>query len=213
VAADISTEEPIGSSEVATLRGRVRSETAAWHDRVDAVVAGPNAFESRDAYVDLLGRLYELHATFESRLVDSSLDETWGRLGIDVAAHRRAPLCATDLERLGAKPAAKSITSTKFATPGHALGCLYVLEGSSLGGRTVARLVRARIGDVPTSFFTGQGRAKPPPWTSVVKAMARFDSEGGDGDTVVAGACETFASFAAHLDRDVLIETATGAWA
>jgi len=213
VTGDTSTKEPVGSSEVATLRGRVRSETAAWHDRVDAVVAGPNAFASRDAYVDLLGRLYDLHATFESRLVDSSLDETWTHLGIDVAAHRRAPLCATDLEHLGAKPVAKLITSMKFETPGHALGCLYVLEGSSLGGGTVARMVHARIGDVPTAFFTGQGRAKPPPWTSVVKALARFDSEGGDGDTVVAGACETFASFAAHLDRDGLIETATGACA
>jgi heme oxygenase len=201
------TKEPKGLCETSTLRGRIRSETATWHDRVDAIVAGSNAFESRDAYVDLLGRLYELHSTFESRLADSGLSATWRHLGIDVAAHFRAPLCAADLKRLGAAPVANSITSTTFMTPGYALGCLYVLEGSSLGGRTLARMVRARIGDVPTTFFTGHGRAKPPPWTAVVTALVRFDAEGGDGDTVVAGARATFASFAAHLERNAQTET------
>jgi heme oxygenase (biliverdin-IX-beta and delta-forming) len=190
---------PVEASDTTSLRWRVRSETSVWHDRVDAVAGGPNTVESRGGYIDLLGRLYELHTSFESRLADPRLHGAWRHLGIDLPVHRRAHLCADDLETLGAAPANTPVTSSSLATSGHALGCLYVLEGSSLGGRVVARIVRDRIGNVPVAFFTGRGRAKLAPWTSVLKALTRFDTEGGDGDTVIAGACDTFATFASHL--------------
>jgi heme oxygenase len=84
---------------------------------------------------------------------------------------------------------------------GHALGCLYVLEGSSLGGRTVARIVRATLGEVPMTFLTGDGRSDPVPWLSLCNALARFEARGGDGGAVVSGACGIFAAFADHLNR------------
>lgn len=81
------------------------------------------------------------------------------------------------------------------------MGCLYVLEGSALGGRIVAGMVRAALGEMPTSFLTGGGRR--PLWPAVRAALRRYDQQDGDPDAVVDGAVSTFAIFAAGLARAV----------
>jgi hypothetical protein len=66
----------------------------------------------------------------------------------------------------------------------------------------VARVVRATIGEVPTSFLTGVGRPDPAPWLMVCGALELFEALGGDGDAVISGACETFAAFADRLGNE-----------
>ena len=119
-----------------------------------------------------------------------------GRRTWTIADHCRAGLLVADLAELGVTPTARS-ELPPFPCFGHALGCLYVLEGSALGGRIVAGMVRAAIGEVPTAFLTGQGRGHQ--WPAVRSALRCFDAQGGDGDAVVAGAVSTFAVFARQL--------------
>jgi heme oxygenase len=179
----------------------VRVETAAWHHQVEAVADLPNSVHTRGEYVALLSRLYELHSSLERELAAPRFHDAWRSVGVDISAHRRAHRLEADLMVLGATMPTGSRESTPLATFGHALGSLYVLEGSSLGGPTVARIVRATLGDVPTTFLTGEGRSRPPPWLAVCAAMACFDARGGDGDAVVSGACDSFAAFADHVGR------------
>jgi heme oxygenase (biliverdin-IX-beta and delta-forming) len=190
----------VGQHRVA-LRVRLRTETAGWHDRVEAVADVPGSISTRGEYVAMLSRLYELHFTLESELANARFREAWPSVGVNLFAHRRAHLLAADLTELGASMPAGSPGPDPFATFGHALGCLYVLEGSSLGGRTVARIVRSALGEVPVTFLSGKGRSGPSPWLTVCTALSRFDALGGDGDAVVSGACDTFAVFADHLER------------
>jgi heme oxygenase len=184
------------------LRGRLRVATSSWHSRVEAAADLPASIRTRDDYVDLLGRLYDLHAGFESRLAENRFDEGWRRVGVDLSRHHRAYLLAADLETLGTSATSGWPLSSPLSTFGHALGCLYVLEGSSLGGRTVARIVRATIGEVPTTFLTGIGRPDLAPWPMVCSALELFETLGGDGEAVISGACETFAVFADRLGKD-----------
>ena len=183
------------------LRGRLRTETAGWHSLVEAAADIPASVDTRDDYVDLLGRLNDLHAGFECQLAARTFDNDWRRVGIDIGQYVRTGLLVADLRELGATARFTWLPSLPLSTFGHALGCLYVLEGSSLGGRTVARFVRAAIGDVPTTFLTGTGRPDPAPWVSVCNALVLFEAHGGDGDTVISGACDTFAAFADHLGQ------------
>jgi heme oxygenase len=188
--------DPTGKS---ALRVRLRFETASWHERVEEAADVPHTIRTRGAYVDFLVRLFQLHSSFETRLGSMPLRGAWCSVGVDLSVHRRAHLLVGDLMELGEPTPASSLGSTPFATFGHALGSLYVLEGSSLGGRAVARIVRSALGKVPTSFLVGEGRSLPLPWSNVCSALSRYDSQGGDGDAVVAGACDTFAVFAQHL--------------
>jgi heme oxygenase len=184
------------------LRRNLRIATSGWHSRVEAAANLPASIGTRDDYVDMLGRLYDLHAGFESHLADSRFDEGWRRVGVDLSRHHRAYLLAADLHTLGTSATSGWLLSSPLSTFGRALGCLYVLEGSSLGGRTVARVVRATIGEVPTTFLTGVGRPDPAPWPMVCSALNLFETLGGDGDAVISGACETFAAFADRLGKE-----------
>jgi heme oxygenase len=191
------------------LRERLRTETAEWHDRVEALTDVPRSVRTRADYVGLLARLHFLHLGFECRLGAVGFDPGWRSVGVDIARHGRAGLLAADIAVLAAdpeqpgparsRPATGSVWSPTVPSFGHALGCLYVLEGSALGGRLVADIVRATLGDVPTTFLNSEGRLQDKPWPAVVGALQRFEAQGGDGNQVIAGACDAFATFAVHL--------------
>ena len=123
----------------------------------------------------------------------------WRDIGIDVSSHLRAPLVVADLHRLAAPIPTVAPKRAPFATFGDALGCLYVLEGSALGGQVVAGQVADAIGEVPTAFLTGGGRPTAMLWASVRSGLQRYESQGGDSDAVVAGARVTFAAFGERL--------------
>jgi heme oxygenase len=181
------------------LRQRLRLETTTWHDNVEMLVDIPGSVRSRDSYADLLGRLSVVHESLEDLLSAPMFEPGWRGVGLDIAAHRRAHFLAADLSDLGRRGVTGALRFAPLATFGQALGCLYVLEGSALGGPTVARLVQAALGEVPVAFLTGQGRHGLVLWRAICDALERFDAHSRDGDEVVAGACQTFAAFADHL--------------
>jgi len=185
----------------AGLPERLRAETAQLHARVEEVVDVAGRVRTRADYIGLLGALAGLHAGLESQLLASNWDRAWAGLGVNIADHCRAGQLVADLDELGA-PAADSAQIAAFPTFGHALGCLYVLEGSALGGRIVARMVTAAIGDVPTTFLSGHGRGHQ--WPVVREALRGYAKLGGDGDAVVTGAVVTFSAFATGLAQPVM---------
>ncbi|MFD3443561.1 biliverdin-producing heme oxygenase [Microbacteriaceae bacterium 4G12] len=186
-------EAPGGETEA--LPARLRRETASLHAQVEAATGLPGSVRDRGQYVALLQRLHGFHSAVESRLGQADWAEHWDRLGIDLASHGRAGLLAQDLDALGApapRPAEHLRGIDSFPC---ALGCLYVTEGSSLGGRIIGPAIRSTVGDVPTGFFESSGRQHPSPWRTVTRALRRFGDEDGDAAAVVQGARHTFLAF------------------
>ncbi len=188
-----STEDRPGPHE--DLPALLRRETASLHARVEAATGLPGSILDREQYVALLQRLHEFHAAVEARLDDPCWTEEWTRLGIRLADHRRAHLLARDLEVLGAPAPPPALGFHDIDGLPGALGCLYVTEGSSLGGRIIGPAIRAAIGDVPTGFFAGAERDHPAPWRALTAALRRFGDSGGDASGVVQGARSTFLAF------------------
>ncbi len=182
---------------VVDLPRRLREETSNLHRSVEDGVDLPASVRTRGEYVDLLDRFFQLHAPLEQRLASSVWGQRWTEHGIDLERHARAHLLADDLFRLDAVPSSRPVFLPQLRTFGEALGCLYVLEGSSLGGQVLAPAIRSAVGDVPVSFLAGEGREHPKPWRAVGEALRRFDAR--QADSVVLGARGTFAAFGAHL--------------
>lgn len=175
----------------------LREQTADVHRRVEDAVDLPGSVRSRDDYVALLGRLYDLHAPLERRLALRAWSPCWDELGIALETHRRTHLLEDDLDRLGAPAVARDVPVPPLEAFGEALGCLYVLEGSAIGGRVLAPALRAAVGGVP-AFFAGGGRSRARAWQSLHAAVRRAD-DGLTGD-VLRGACADFAAFDSHLE-------------
>lgn len=82
-------------------------------------------------------------------------------------------------------------------TPAQLVGALYVVEGSTLGGQVIARLLKEQLGvkaNAGASFFAGHGKATPDRWTDFV-AFAYGACPGGETETICQSALDTFAAF------------------
>jgi heme oxygenase (biliverdin-IX-beta and delta-forming) len=89
------------------------------------------------------------------------------------------------------------------------LGCVYVLEGSTLGGRVISGQVQARLGaGVTRLFLDGYGQRTGESWQTFRAALAaatrhHLGAPSGNGRSVegriIAGAKATFEAFTAWL--------------
>ena len=180
------------------LPSRLRRETADLHSAIETATGLPQTVHSRLDYQCLLARLLGFHQAAELVLADSRWDIGWAEHGLDPRRHLRSHLLEHDLRAMRVAPPPCATAFGGINTFPGALGCLYVVEGSALGGRMIAPAIRAAIGDVPLTFFTGAGRGHPSPWRAVTGALRQF-GHGGDCAAVIDGARMTYAAFQRYV--------------
>lgn len=175
---------------LATLRDR----TAALHERVERAADIPARLASPAAYADLLVRFHGFYAPLEDRLAAVA-----GFDALDLGPRRKAHRLEDDLRVLGRAAGPRCERLPLIRTPADAFGCLYVLEGATLGGQIVRRDVARRFGYGPgtgCSFFSSYGDQLRPMWVAFGDALTRFaDRQPDASEAVVAAAAETFTRF------------------
>jgi heme oxygenase len=177
------------------IAGRLKTETAAAHDRLDARL---DLLASRDRYAAALTRFWGFYAGAEPLL-----DRWHAEAGLlDWPERRKLEALRADLLALGHTPAEiEALPVRRFAGPpgvGTGLGWLYVLEGATLGGAVIARHLRKQQTVPPTAmrFHTLYGRQLGARWRAFHAALARWVGDDAvRSDVVVAGALSTFAAF------------------
>ena len=86
----------------------------------------------------------------------------------------------------------------RFGSYPEALGVLYVLEGSTLGGRVILRRVGSTLGVRETwagRFFNGYGNNTGLMWSRVIRLLNESDLDVGDAAIVESSAIATFRAF------------------
>lgn len=183
-----------------TLLERLKIETRPAHDRIERAVDIESRITSQDAYRALLARLYGFHAAWEP-LAEAALgDPAFFR------ARRKTGLLVRDLTALGLGeddvarlPLCEGLRP--MPGPAAALGAMYVVEGSTLGGALIARLVERRLGLLPETgcaYFRSYGRSTAAMWRSFGARLLSASSPATD-DAVVASACLTFEAMESWL--------------
>lgn len=185
----------------APILQRLRRDTHAQHEAVEAnpfneALGAGTATAAQTAW--FLGKLYGFVQPLEKQLaaLAPTLDPAW-----ELPARRRAHLIPADLaDLLG--PAAPlpppCPVLPPLATPAQALGVLYVLEGSTLGGQVIARqLEKAGLG-AARRYFTAYGALTGPRWQATCRLLAEAATPENEAE-IVASAQRTFADLGAWL--------------
>ena len=191
---------PAAGSNMALLRQHTRIEHARLEDRLDIFTR----LQGRDEYRALLIRLYGLYEPLEARLLEASHRHA---IPLDVVARRKAPLLERDLAVLGLDPIARAAIPRCTALPAidsaaTALGCLYVLEGATLGGQLIARHLDRHLGigpDTGGAFFTAYGERVGAMWRALGAALAAYPCSPHDQEAMVGAARATFEAFEGWL--------------
>lgn len=192
---------PAGSPR---LRERLRDAVGPLHDALDrslGFLLEPGL--DRRRYRDVLAAFYGVYAPLEDRL--TALRAVSPPLPVPWVARTR--LLADDLRALGlAEDELASLPRCEHGLPtgvGPLAGCLYVLEGASLGGLVITRAVRDALGvgvGAGASFFTGEGPATAARWRQVLGWLEALAAGGVSVDEMTRGACATFVAFQRWLE-------------
>lgn len=179
-----------------SLHARLRAATAFAHRLLEDEIDLLHEPLQRERFVHALIGFHGFHCVWEPAVAPL--------LPPGVAPRPRRPLIEDDLRRLGlSRECIDAIVpclpaAALGADPETALGSLYVLEGSTLGGRVIAREL-AHAPWCPAEglrYFDPYGHDVGARWrhTLAVLAAAR-----GDPDRIVAGALRTFEILRAWL--------------
>lgn len=116
-------------------RSRLKAATDPLHRRLDERVAGAGFFASLDGYRVYLRRTFAARQALEAVLDRSAATAIYP----DWPRRRLAGLLRRDLEDLGDEAPLGVHSTEEHLGTGGVLGTLYVLEGSSVGARLLAR--------------------------------------------------------------------------
>jgi heme oxygenase len=182
---------PIGSRvrlspPVSGAHQKLRSATAAAHERVEQQARVVERLSDPEERAALMAAFYLLHAEVEAAAAPWLGDHP----DLDFPARRRTPLLRRALEALGVEaPRVESALSA--ASPAEAIGLLYVVEGATLGGKIIRRsLAAGGCGPDSLDFLDPYGDATGAQWRTFLAVLE--DVAEGDPDGAVSGALEGF---------------------
>jgi heme oxygenase len=186
----------VRTDPLAQLRAATAAAHARLHEepRLARLAAGRI---DRAGYIEILQRLLGYHEAVEARLRAAPPLDSYG---IDLAERLRSPLLRDDLATLGLAGSAGACPDLPMLTEtGQALGWLYVAEGSTLGGRDLARRLDHLLppGSAGRRFLVGYGERHGVMWRACCAALRQAGEVPATLAGMVAGAQESFGEFEA----------------
>ncbi|MFD2093319.1 biliverdin-producing heme oxygenase [Blastococcus deserti] len=187
-----------GDSDGDVMR-RLRIRTADEHEHLERTLDLLSPQLGRGRLGEILGRMHGFWLAAEAGLdawaarspADAD-DVAWPR-------RRRAALFGEDLTRLGRTATGEVPELAAVADTDQALGRLYVLEGSTLGGTFIDRHLAGlpHLSDVGIRAFAPYGSETGAMWAAFRRATRARAARGGDTDVMLISARATFQALAA----------------
>ncbi|WP_336485350.1 biliverdin-producing heme oxygenase [Methylobacterium nigriterrae] len=184
----------------ASLHARLRDATAEAHERLERDLDWEARVAARAGYRDLLAGFHGFHAAYEPAIGEALEDEAF------FAPRRRLALLEADLRHLGlADPDLAALprpARPRLEGPAAAMGALYVLEGSTLGGQVIGRRILALHGlDARGGcrYYLADGRRVGALWAAFRARLDETAALSPAGDGAVAAATRTFDALRAWL--------------
>ncbi|WP_426211468.1 biliverdin-producing heme oxygenase [Massilia sp. TWP1-3-3] len=196
----------MGTTLQTPLLSRLRSETRTEHDAVERTLRLMEDDLTLERYRRRLEQFYGFYQPIEKWLLDDGgFIAPW----LAVEPRRKTPLLQADLIALGQQTDTRLPLCTQLPSLGSAaecFGCLYVLEGATLGGVIINRYVEQKLGvaqDSGAKFFCGYGGQTGAMWQQFRTAISDFSLTSSEQDVVVASARATFDTLQQWCEKEV----------
>jgi len=84
------------------------------------------------------------------------------------------------------------------------MGILYVIEGSTLGGRVIYKNIHQNLeldADSGAAYFSGYGELTEPLWKGFMAELVAYEQINNTGDEIIAGANHAFNAIHKHFQE------------
>lgn len=185
------------------LTNELKETTEAVHQASEKkmILALKRITTDRD-YVQMLNWLYGFYAPLDELIQSQLTSENFP----DKEKRSRVELILSDIKEFGIEVPKPDFCRQLPVIDSYerALGALYVLEGSTLGGRIIAGLVSRQLGSTKgLSFFNGYGAETASMWQSFKDFLDRSRTP-LQRQEIIAGAEDTFITFKNWIDKHEL---------
>lgn len=201
-------------SPQSSLSLRLREDTAPHHRRLETALDLLRADLGREDYLSILRAFHDFLLPWEQS-VSSVLDAPEYR---DLQQRRHVWRLAQDICNLtGHAPqdlgSENCSALPELGSPAAALGSMYVIEGSTLGGQVIGAHMEKKFGFTPEhgcAYFSGYGAQNGRMWSAF---RTRLDESVavGEHDVAVRAAIETFDCLHAWLKEKGVLKGAASA--
>ena len=182
---------------------QLRADTADSHKNLEKLPLSMSIMSptvSAEAYALYLNRMHDVIKNTEENIFPLLQN-----IFPDLEERRKLPLINADLAFLNApKTEFKSpfVFSEKISVP-FAIGIVYVVEGSSLGGRFILKNLQTALGyDVEgVSYFNGYGNKTGSSWKNFLNVLTTYEEQNNVGSEIIAGADFAFQSIHSHFSN------------
>lgn len=182
----------------------LKNDTKAAHVRVEKVMVKElKAINSLEDYGKLLERLFLFYNPLESK-VHQYIDQA---ILPDIEKRKHTQWILKDLKALdytvntSTESKTQQITSTAYA-----VGVLYVMEGSTMGGQIISKMLKKQLGaNTSTYYFDSYSDETMDMWLSFKNSIAQYETH-LDKEEVFKGANETFSSLKEWLKLTSILE-------
>lgn len=181
-----------------SIMERLKEDTKTAHQQLEkATIPFIRRSTNNEHYELLLKMFYGYFRPMEEKiqkLVPESLLQ-------DIGERRQTVALLNDLKKIGAETASLELSAhlPELKTVAQAIGALYVLEGSTLGGRFISQMLMNQLERPATegiSFFSGYGDQTDAKWKLFTETVNHYAAQHPEQtDEMVKAADETFAAF------------------
>lgn len=184
----------LDSSITVDFLDKLKNQTASAHKKleslpVSASILSPNMKISD--YCHYLSLMYDVHKSTQEIVFPLLKNHI-----SDLEERAKTPLITDDLSFLNcAKSDTFSVFKNQDVSVPFALGILYVIEGSTLGGRFILKNIETIPGldqQKGVSYFTGYGNKTGSYWKTFLNELTIYETENECGDEIIEGAVYAF---------------------
>lgn len=175
----------------------LRSSTEESHKRLEESELLKSLHDgsiSTDKYLKILSKFYSFFSPLEKAIQETEIEKHVP----DFNDRRKASWLIKDLDALGRTslyPFCEKLPEVKNTH--HAFGVLYVMEGSTLGGKIISESINKYLGFGQTSgaaFFNGYGKDTGVMWKAFRQSLLDYSEKHGGHDEILFAANSTFES-------------------
>ena len=185
----------------------LKEATGLRHAALESRLPLLDAGMSQLSYLEFLRLFFGYYEPLEAKFLALPY---WKSIGFDYTERRKTPRLMQDLRALGETPEAiqgfaRCKNLPTVATQGQLLGCLYVIEGATLGGQIITRRLHANLGLTPLSgsaFVDGYGAQTGNRWKDFCTMLRANAGETGGQQDILTTANQTFETLGQWLFPD-----------
>lgn len=192
--------------EAATFPERLKEITSQSHKNLESLpvsvsIVSPNV--TKEEYIHYLNLMHDVVKDAEENIFPQLEGIING-----ISERNKAHLLENDFTALGytKEDSKKPLTGVRHEfSNAFALGIMYVIEGSTLGGRFILKNINEALGysaEHGAEYFAGYGNATGSHWKSFMNQMTQYEESTKNDTEIIAGANFAFDAIKKHFTEN-----------